>query len=270
MADQINPYLQKQTTEKPLFAELLWSRPETKAHAGKLLIIGGNSWGFSAPANAYDEAIKAGIGSARVLLPAAVHKVVGHVIANAESAASTPSGSFSQSGLAEFLEQAEWADGVLLAGDLGRNSETAIVIEQFLTKFNGQVTITKDAIDYAINIPKVVANRPDTTLVLSLGQLQKLATALHFEHAITSSMDFIRLVDALGTFTELHKINIIVKHYQNIIVGVNGLVSSTKLNEDLPVWRIKTAAHAAVWWLQNPQKAYEAMTTSLLEDSKVA
>ncbi len=267
MAENSNSYLEKQTADKPLFPELLWSRPENKAHAGKLLIIGGNSWGFSAPANAYDEALKAGIGAARVLLPAAVHKVVGHAIANAEAAASTPSGSFSQTGLAEFLEHAEWADGVLLAGDFGRNSETAIVIEKFLTTYKGQVTLTKDAVDYAINIAKLVASRPETTLVLSLGQLQKLATALHFEQAITSTMDFIRLADALGAFTELHKINILVKHYQNILVAVNGLVSSTKLEEDVDVWRLKTAAHAVVWWLQNPQKAYEAITTSLLVEN---
>lgn len=261
----MNPtFWYKQTISDPLFPELLWSRPENKAHAGKLLIIGGNSWGFSAPATAYDEAVKAGVGSARVLLPEAVHKVIGHVLEHAEAAASTPSGSFSKQALGEALAQAAWSDGVLLAGDLGRNSETAILIEQLLTKYTGQATLTKDGVDYAINLAPVVALRPNTTLVLSLGQLQKLTTALRFDQAITSTMDLVHLIDALNIFTTKYPINIVVKHFNNMIVAVNGLVSSTKIAHELPIWRVKTAAHSAVWWLQNPQKTFESLSVSQL------
>lgn len=257
-------YWFKQTVDKPLAPELLWSRPENRAHAGKLLIIGGNKWGFSAPANAYDEAVTAGIGTARVLLPEAVHKVIGHVLEHAESAASTPSGSFSQKAVPECMEQAAWADGTLIAGDLGRNSETAILIEQFLGKYSGQITITKDAIDYAINIPDLVLARENTTLVLSMGQLQKLASAAHFSEAITSTMGLINLVEALHEFTEKYQINLVTKHYQNIVTAVGGQVGTTKLLEDMPIWRVRFAAHTAVWWLQNPNKTFESITTAIL------
>ena len=43
-------YWQRQTSEKPLFADVLWSRPENRNLAGKLLIAGGNLYGFAAPA----------------------------------------------------------------------------------------------------------------------------------------------------------------------------------------------------------------------------
>ena len=254
----------KQTIDKPLFPELLWSRPENRQQAGKLLIVGGNSWGFAAPALAYDEAVKAGIGAARVLLPAAVHKVIGHAMEHAESATSTPSGSFSQQALAELLEQASWSDGVLVAGDLGRNSETAILLEKFLNTFTGQVSLTKDAVDYAINFSDLILNRTQTTLILSMGQLQKLATAAHFDQALTSSMDLIRLVDTLHTFTEKFPISLVVKHYQNIVITTKGQVSTTKLIEERPIWRVSTAAHIATWWLQNSSKSFEAMTTAAI------
>ena len=42
-------YWHKQGT-KPLYPDVIWSKPENKQAAGKLLIIGGHAYGFSAPA----------------------------------------------------------------------------------------------------------------------------------------------------------------------------------------------------------------------------
>ena len=122
----------KQTSGTSAFPDLHWSRPENRLHAGKLLVIGGNLHGFAAPAEAYSEADKAGAGAVRVLLPDATQKLIGKFVPEAEYAPSTPSGSFAQLSLNEWLISSSWADHVLLAGDLSRNSETAIVIEKFL------------------------------------------------------------------------------------------------------------------------------------------
>src|SRR5471030_891522 len=100
----------RQTADKPLFPDLLWSRPENKRQAGKLLIVGGSVDGFAAPAAAFSAAAEAGIGTARVLLPDSTRKVLGTSFAEAEFCPSTPSGSFSRQALAQLLENAEWAD----------------------------------------------------------------------------------------------------------------------------------------------------------------
>lgn len=257
-------YWQKQTKELPLFTDLLWSRPEQTAHAGKLLIVGGNAHGFAAPAEAYGEAGQAGIGVSRVLLPDSLQKTVGRILENGEYAPSTPSGSFGQHALASLLELSNWADATLLAGDLGRNSETAILLEQFMTKHTGQVTLTQDAVDYFSATPHALLGRPDTLLVLSFAQLQKVATSAHFTTAFTFDMDFLHLIDTLHEFTEKYKTSLIVKRTETIFVAVDGKVSTTKLAEDIDIWRVKTAAHAAVWWLQNPNKSFEALTASLV------
>lgn len=261
-----NEYWYRQTKDKPLFPDMEWSRPQTAKTAGKLLIVGGNAHGFVAPANAYREAGKAGIGTARMLLPDSMRPFVGKTFTAGELAPSTPSGSFSQKALLELLTMAEWADGVLLAGDLGRNSETAILLEKFLTKYSGPITITQDAVDYVMNAPQLVVKRPETTLVLSFAQLQKLATNAHFTTAFTFDMDFLRLVDALHEFTKQHAPNIVVKHLQTIFVAVNGQVSSTKLAEELKVWRVTTASKVAVWWLQNPSKTFEGLSSAVLQN----
>lgn len=258
-------YWLRQEPGKPLFPELEWSRPENRQQAGKLLVVGGNVHGFAAPAEAFAAAEKAGVGTARVLLPDAVQKIVGRVLEAGEFAPSTPgSGSFSQKALHELLWSAHWADGVLLAGDFGRNSETAILLEKFLGKHAGAATLTKDAVDYAASAPHTVLSRPDTLLVLSLSQLQRLGVAAKMPTAVTFGMDLLHLVEWLHGFTVTHQPYIIVKHLDMLLVAAQGQVSTTRLAHDLPVWRVAIAAKAAVWWLQNPQKPFAALTTAAI------
>lgn len=257
-------YWLKQTVDQPLFADLLWSRPEHKAQAGKLLIVGGNTHGFAAVGEAYTEASKAGIGVARALLPSSLQKTVGRIFEAGEYAPSTPSGSFNRQAQAELRAMDAWSDGTLLAGDFGRNSETAIVLEQFLHATQGQVTLTKDTVDYFIHEPYAVIDRPSTLIVLSFAQLQKLASKARSTYAFTFDMNMLQLVAALHDFTNDHQSAIIVKHLETIFVANGGQVSTTKLAQDLPIWRVKIAAHASVWWLQNPSKTFESLTTSIV------
>ena len=264
----MNDFWQKQGSE-PLFPALVWSRPENRQHAGKLLIIGGHAHGFAAPAEAYAVADKAGAGSLRVMLPDHIRPQLlkfKSAILGMEFAPSTPSGSFASKALAELLATAGWADGVLLAGDLGRNSETAIVLEKFVSKTNMPLVLTKDSVDYFTSNASPIINRSNTTLVMTIAQFQKLATNAKFATPITFSMGLMQLVEALHSFTIEHPIHIIVKHLDTILVAVNGTVSTTKTDKDLEdSWRVATAARASVWWIQNQTKPFEALTTGILE-----
>lgn len=255
-------YWHKQTADKPLFPDLLWSRPENRNQAGKLLIMGGNAHGFAAAAEAYAAAAKAGIGTTRVLLPDSLQKTVGKVFAAGEYAPSTPSGSFSRQALSEVLAMAGWSDGLLLAGDFGRNSETAVVLEELLGKYKNQLTLTGDAVDYFIKAPGELLRRGNTLLVPSLTQLQKLATSARFTTAFTSDMDFLRLVEALHELTVKYSTAIVVQHLDTFFVAVNGQVSTTKPAKNQT---IKTATTSSVWWLQSPAKAFEALTAAVLD-----
>lgn len=256
-------YWTKQTTGTLLFPELEWSKPENRVHAGKLLIAGGSLHGFAAPASAYNEAERAGIGISRVLLPGAIQKTVGSFMPEAEFGPSTPSGSFATKSLDVFLENAAWSDCVLLSGDFGRNSETAILLEKFVTKYHDKLVITKDSLDYFNDNSQILLERPNTLLVTSFTQLQKLAAAAKFPTAFTHSMDLVRLVTGLHELTITYPASIIVKHHDVLLVAKNGQVSSTKLSKDLEVWRVSAAARAAVWWLQHSSKPFEAMTTAV-------
>jgi NAD(P)H-hydrate repair Nnr-like enzyme with NAD(P)H-hydrate dehydratase domain len=254
-----NTYWLKQEGDKPLFPDLLWSRPETQRHAGKLLIIGGNLHGFNAPAEAYNEAGKAGIGTCRVFLPNALQRTVSKLFPEIEYVPSTPSGSFASSALAELLTAAVWADGALLAGNFGKNSETAILLESFIHKYSGQLTLAGDSIDYFITNSDVLLRRAETTIVLSFAQAQKLLTNAGSLRPLTSALGKAQIVELLHEFTEKLTASIILATDETIYIAAEKHVSTT----ERPITPLEAAAHTSTWWLQNPGKPFEAMTTAI-------
>ncbi len=256
-------YWQKQTTDKPLFPDLLWSRPENRNQSGKLLIVGGNAHSFAAAAEAYSEASNAGIGTARVLLPDVLQKTLGKVFEAGEYVASSASGSFGKNALGDLLTMSDWADATLLAGDFGRNSETAVLLEKFADKYSGQLTVTQDALDYFTKSDSIL-NREQTLLVMSFAQLQKIGKASRFTSAFTYDMGLLKLVETLHDFSLRHSTAIIVEHNDQFLAAVDGRVSSTKIADSPKIWRTRIAARASVWWLQNPTKTYESITSSLI------
>lgn len=258
-------YWQKQTKDTPLYADILWSRPETRQGSGKLLIVGGNSHGFSDIGQAYQVAGQSGIGVAHCLLPNSLKRTVGAILDNTSYAAATKSGGFSQEALDELLAQASWADAVLLAGDFGRSSETAVLLEKFVSKYKGKLIITKDAIELFSNSSSLILDRSDTALIINLSQLQKLATSSKFTTPILLSMGLVLVVQALHDFSLLHpSVTIVTKELNNIIVAHNGDISSTKVSNIEDLWQIDVSTRASVFYLQNPTKPFQSITSSLI------
>lgn len=250
----------KQAKDKPLFPDLLWSRPENKRQAGKLLIIGGNKHGFAAPAAAYAAAEKAGIGSCRVLLPEGLRRTVGTLL-EADFAPANPSGSFAKASLASFLENAAWADGVLLAGNLGRNSETAIVLDSFVNKFKGPLVVADDGLDYFTSAGSAVLGREHTSLVINLGRLQKLTKNNYPDVVIRYQDNLSELVKKLADLSQVSNNNFITRHQDHLVAASNGHVSSSPWQEDIK-WQIELPAYASVWLIQQPARAFEALTSA--------
>jgi NAD(P)H-hydrate repair Nnr-like enzyme with NAD(P)H-hydrate dehydratase domain len=257
----------KQSTNKPLFEDLLWSRPENRTHAGKLLIIGGNSHAIGAPGQTYAAAMHAGIGSIRVLLPDSTKKVVGKIFPEAEFAASTPSGSFGQQALAQMLESASWADGVLLAGDFGRNSEIAILLESFANKYHGQLSVAQDSLDYFLGKNSQFFSRKNTVAVINISKLQKLAVNNKPNPPVQFSMNLHQLVEILQKWTSESSISVITNHSEQLIAASDGKISTTPYSTEASAWQTELAAYAAVWLMQQPSKPFEALTTAVFEYS---
>jgi hypothetical protein len=247
----------KQTPDKPLFPDVLWSRPENRRRAGKLLIIGGHMQSFNAVSEAYSAALKAGIGTVRVVVPDSLRKMLVKLFPEAEYAASTPIGSFSRQALGELLEASRWADGVLLAGDFGRNSETAVLLDGFIDKYKGLLAMAGDSVDYFLKHPAKLTSRPQTLILAEPDQLQKLAGP----SLIKQSADLVPFLQQLSEWVSQTDLSVITVHSNHAITGYKGQVSTSPVNitETGP----KLAAYATVWLLQQPERVFEALTSAI-------
>jgi len=257
-------YWQTQTPDKPLFPDIEWSKPEQRSQAGRLGIIGGNKLGFAGVAESYGTALQAGIGQVRTLLPDALKKTIPTSITDTVFAPSNPSGSLSKDAKSDMAALGEWAHHILLVGDAGRNSETAIVYENFIQDYHGQLTITRDAVDLIKNGAQALVERPDTLLVVSFAQLQKLFQSVYYPKILTFSMQLNSLVEALHKFTITYPVGIAVLHKDYLLVAANGEVISTQWQNPMAIWRGQTATKAACYWLWNPGQLVKSVTASLV------
>lgn len=256
-------YWQKQTTSKSLFPDIEWNKPERRDQAGRLLIIGGNKLGFAAVAEGYETAKQTGAGQVRVLLPDALKSSVPKTLLDVILASSNPSGSLSTDALNDLLVAGNWADGVLLIGDAGRNAETAITYEKFLASHEGPLTITRDAIDLVKNNTQALIERPDTTIIASFAQVQKIFQAVYYPKMLTFNMQLLQLVEALHKFTITYPCTIMTLHKDQIIIASDGKIVTQEWGNAMAIWRGSVATRAASYWLWNPTKPVESIASSI-------
>jgi hypothetical protein len=257
-------YWHKQTLDKPLYPDIEWSKPEQRSRRGRLGIIGGNKLGFTAVAESYSQALQTGAGEARVLLPDVLKKSIPANMTDVVYGPANPSGGLARDALIDMKTVGEWSTGILLIGDAGRNSETSILYEDFIREYTGPLTITRDAIDLTKNSSNILVERPNTLIITSFAQLQKLFQAVYYPKVLTFSMQLTNLVEALHKFTISYPVSIAVLHKDMFLVASGGEVTSTPWTDPMRIWRGNTATNAAVYWLWNPNKPLESTTASLI------
>lgn len=257
-------YWRQQTADTPLFPDIEWSKPEQRSARGRLGIIGGNKLGFAGVAEAYSTALSTGAGEVRVLLPDCLRGTIPKSMTDVLFGACTPSGSLSREALPEIGALTTWASGILLAGDAGRNSETAITYSDLIREYQGPLTITRDAVDLVKNDTEALVNRPNTTLIVSFAQLQKIFQAVYYPKVLTFSMQLLQLVEAVHKFTVTYPVTLAVLHRDTFIIAHDGQVITSKWDNPMAIWRGQTAARAASYSLWTPSQPLEAIATSLV------
>lgn len=254
----MNPgYWLKQSPGSPLFPDIEWNKPEQRARAGKLAIIGGNKLGFVAVANAYQEAYETGAGQIRSILPDALKNAIPPTILDTLLVSSNPSGGMSQDSLPDIKASIEWADTTLLIGDTGRNSETAIVLEAALDS-SKPLVVTRDAIDLLRAASQKMVEKPTVTLVLSFAQLQKLFQSVYYPKMLSFSMQLTLLVETLHKFTITYPAVIVTFHQNQLIIAQDGKVATQEYDNPMLIWRGSTATRIACYQLWSLSRIFEA------------
>lgn len=249
-------------TDKTLFPDASWSRPEQKAQAKRLLIIGGNEHGFEQTGRLYEAAISAGIGQAKVALPFSLKKVVGPKSSDTVFVDLSPTADASQTALNELLTYADWADGVV-GVQLGGNSQTALLITNFAKQLDQNLIVTDDLIETLRHDPETITHRPKTLFILSFKGLLALIKLVKAEVAFSHDMGLRPFVLALRQLNQQLNSNLVVVYEQTIAVAVNDqIVTTTTAKRPDPVM---LSAYCATWWLQQPEQPLAALANAVLE-----
>ncbi|NLA42608.1 hypothetical protein GX865_00390 [Candidatus Saccharibacteria bacterium] len=256
-------FWKKQTKDKLLFADIEWNKPEQKSFAGKLGIIGGNKLSFAGVAESYSTALSTGAGEVKVLLPEALKRSIPPAITEAQFAPNNVSGSLSRKALPDMKALGQWSDGVLLIGDAGRSSETAILYDDFIRDYEKWITLTRDSIDLMQASHPELLERGRTLFVASFAQTQKLFRSVYYPKVLTFNMQLAQFVDAIHKFTVTYPVAIATLHKDNLVISFGGEVVSMEWGNPLAIWRGITATQMASYLLWNEAKPLEAIATSV-------
>lgn len=249
---------ERQTSEL-LFPKILWNRPISRATAGRLLVVGGHKHGVANLQGTYQIAQAAGIGALSLLVPDALRPMLG-TIPELAFAPSTHSGSLAKAALAELIDMSSHADTTLIGVNTSNNSETAILLESFVGKFQQPLVVADDGLEIIALTPELFAHRPNTLVILTMQQLFKLAGKLQLPLTIKPDTGLAGKVSILTELWNILKIDIALIGPE-IIIKVGDKVSLTPLAEQ-PASLLPTAfAVLSVFYTQNPKARYEGLTT---------
>ena len=252
----------KQEKDKLLFPDIEWSRPEQKRSAGKLLIVGGTTHGFSAVVKSYSAACEAGVGEVKIAVPDGLKKSLPPDFNDSIFLPTNQSGALSKDSEVDLVSAGKWADGILLVGDSGQNSETAILYDKLLDSTDTWLTITRDTVDLLLTSAEKLVSRPNTNLVINFPQVQKLFSKVYYPKILTSSMQFISFIEAVHKFTITYPVTITVLFNDKIIVAHDGQVASQDFTDQMSLINGTLAAKTSAYILWNKKKPFEAIATS--------
>ena len=256
-------YWQKQTAESPLFPDVEWNKPERRDQAGRLGILGGSSLSFAAVADSYAIAKDTGAGEIRVLLPDALRRTVPASMVDVTFGATTPSGGLAADAKMEVNALGNWADELLLCGDAGKNSQTAILYEELVTTYDKPIILTRDAVDLLQNSAEMVLDNPHVVFVLSFAQLQRLFRAVYYPKMLAFSMQLAQFVETLHKFTITYPVTIVTLHANQLVIAHGGDIITQPWNDPMRIWRGHTAARAASYLLWTPQSPLKALAACI-------
>lgn len=201
--------------------DLLWNLPEQKA--GTLQIIGGNSSSFATEIKLTEFLNSTNLKTVRLILPDSL-KTKLPPLENLTFAPSTDSGSFAKS--KELVAAGQSADATLIAGDLSKNSATAIAISETIKESTGPIILARDAIDLVATEMPALLEQPNLIILATFAQLQKIFRVALYPKMLLLSMPLIQAVETLHKFTLSYPCTIFTFHQEQLIIAHGGEVTT--------------------------------------------
>ncbi|HSX00679.1 MAG TPA: hypothetical protein VLF67_00415 [Candidatus Saccharimonas sp.] len=246
--------------EAPLYPKILYNRPVTRHGAGRLLVPGGHTGELSAPAALQQLALAAGTGECVVALPDMVAKLVAGAPGTV-FVPSSPSGSLGQEALGRLLQLAEDADALALGASLSNNSHTFMLIERLFVELATPIIVFADALPALQHHLRLLTNRADALVILTMPEVFKLAGALQVPIHIRPDGGLLNKLEIVRDLAAASHCHYVVYGTETIIAAGDDLIV-TPANYRLS---LVPAAYWAVFgalWLQHPSQRREALATA--------
>ena len=241
---------------EPVYPQILWNRPITRTTAGRLLLIGGHFGNFQAIQAVYSFANSAGIGQVTTVLPDALRPVLSG-FDDTFFVPASPSGSIGQGALSEILALSHNNDAFAIGANVSNNSETAIVLERLLTQSDKPALIYDEALSrLAIFMPKL-AQRPKTTIVVTMPELIKLGNNLSIPLNIQPERGLLGRVELARTIAASWSAALVVLGREILIISGNEASVTPAFDN-----RLRQAAYGVLstFWTQG--QSFAALTTA--------
>ena len=281
------PYWKKQT--KPLFEELDWNIPEQKT--SHVTVVGGNSQNFANVVK-ISEFLSTNfpIKTVETILPDALRKNFPAGLPDLTFLPSTASGSFDRSPL--LAEAIADSDFIFLAGELTKNSITAVAIADALKSIYGpesptfsldtpatiaaptalplapRLLITRDSADLLLAESEFLLSA-GTFYVVSMAQLQKIFRAVYYPKVLMLSSPLAQVVETLHKFTLTYPATILTFHEGQILVASDGKIISTPIETTnytpISLWSGELASRVLAMNLFTPGQPLAATAAAILK-----
>lgn len=245
--------IEKQS-DKPLYEDILWSRPVRRT--GRVLLVGGHRDGFAELQKLYQGFEDAQVAECHLALPDKLSKLVGS-LEGISLLASNPSGSIARDALAELVHLANESDLVSLGPDLSNNSETTLVMQRLISETGASILIPPQSADQLLPEAGEWKDKQNLLLFVNHKQLYKLATKFAVDATIPLSPTSETIAEIALAVSRVFSPSLVIMMPDSIVITGNGRASITKTaTTDLG----KTIGLLATFWLQNSSKKYEALT----------
>lgn len=254
-------------SDKPLFPDLLWSRPTLRSRGGRLLIVGGHKHEFSLVQAIYQVAEASGIGEVQAALPDTLQRLVGggdfgHFLP------ATVAGSLGRAALGELIHLAHDYDGIIIGANLTNNSETGIMIESLISQSEQPVVITEETINTLKFNPDLITGNPKALAVTTMNGLFALANHHHMPLAIKPNSGLMGKLEIIQQLVDISECSYVIFDHE-VIVAAGGEMSVTQLPVGLSEQPGVMIGLASTFWLQQRSRPFEALTTAAFVASRL-
>lgn len=230
-------------------------------------MVGGHKHEFSQVQGIYQIAEAARIGECTVAVPDTLLKIlgpaeIGHFLP------ATVSGSLARAGLGALLQLAGEYDGVVVGANLTNNSETGILVESLVSKLEGRLIFTDEAVEILKFNPSLITGNPRALVATNMAGLFKLANHHRLPIAIKPGSGLMGKLEILKQLSDISRCAYFICD-QEVMVAAEGKLSVTPMAKSLSDVQAVAVGIAAAFFLQN-SKLFEGLTAGAFVCAQVS